>query len=157
MNSKVLTGIVAVLLIAVAVLGFVVLTDKGNGTSTTQQSETTENQTQGFNTYSANEVVAAIENAELPIQDVEENEIGGTAAPATEIESKSFVIPSVAPNGGQILIFADEQGLNSKKAWFDNYPDLAPYVYVKGNAMIQLNSGLPATEAAKYKTALERM
>lgn len=124
---------------------------------TTSVNSQTSNQNSSFKKYNADQVVAAIQKAGLPISDVQVQQIGGTQAPATEVESKQFVIASVAPNGGQILIFDSQSGLDAKKAWYAKYPDLAPYVYVKGNAMLQLNSGLPKVEAEKYLNALNQI
>ncbi len=110
-----------------------------------------------FQKYTAQNVVDAISKSGLSIESVKDQQIGGSAAPATEVESKEFIIKSISPNGGQILVFKDKKGLDSMKEWFDKFPDLAPYVYVKGNVILQLNSGLPVSEAEKYKETLNKL
>lgn len=162
MDKKVLYVVIAALVIAVGGLSYVLVSDDetADQESPTEQGETEQGEqetAEDFRVYDANDVIRAFEEAGLEASSVEDQEIGGTAAPATEVESKSLTIPSVAPEGGQILIFEDREGLESKKAWFERFPDLTPYVYVKRNAMVQLNSGVPAEEASNYGDALENM
>lgn len=78
-------------------------------------------------------------------------------APNTAIDQRDFAIPSVAPKGGQALFFDSAQDVAGMQAWYARFPDLAPYVYAKGNVVLQLNSGVPKVEAERYRMALESL
>lgn len=78
-------------------------------------------------------------------------------SPNTATAQRDFTIPAIAPQGGQVLLFDSAADLAGMQAWYARFPDLAPYVYVRGNALLQLNAGLPKAEAEKYKAALARM
>lgn len=80
-----------------------------------------------------------------------------SVAPNTYTDSREFAIPSIAPKGGQLLLFASAADVAGMQAWFARFPDLAPYVYVKGNALLQLNNTLPKAEAERYRAALESL
>ena len=77
-----------------------------------------------------------------------------SVAPNTARDNQEFTIPSIAPKGGQVMTFATPSDLAAMQAWFARFPDLAPYVYVNGNALVQLNSTLPQAEAEKYRVAV---
>ncbi len=78
-------------------------------------------------------------------------------APNTTIDQRTFTIPSVAPRGGQALFFDSAADVAGMVAYFTRFPDLAPYVYAKGNVVLQLNSGVAKVEAEKYRMALESL
>lgn len=78
-------------------------------------------------------------------------------SPNTATARRAFTIPSIAPKGGQVLLFGTPADVAGMRAWYARFPDLAPYVYVKGNALIQLNATLPKAEAEKYRAALEAL
>jgi len=78
-------------------------------------------------------------------------------APNTAIDQRDFTIPSVAPKGGQALFFDSAADVAGMVAYFARFPDLAPYVYAKGNVVLQLNSGVAKVEAEKYRVALESL
>ena len=80
-----------------------------------------------------------------------------SVAPNTARDQREFSIPSIAPKGGQLLLFATASDLAAMQTWYARFPDLAPYVYVHGNAMLQLNSSLSAAEAARYQAALNSL
>jgi hypothetical protein len=112
----------------------------------------------GFQRYTADDVIKAFQDSDLAVADVTvDRRDPGALAPSGAIESKEFIVLSIAPKGGRVLIFREPQDLAAVQARFDRVPDLAPYVYTKGNALVQLNGGLPQAEAEKYKAALERM
>lgn len=112
--------------------------------------------TPAFARYSANDVVSALQP--LGITDVRDGvRDPGAVAPNTHSASKDFTIPAIAPKGGQVLVFSTASDLAAMQAWYARFPDLAPYVYVKNNALVQLNNTLPKAEADKFKSALEGM
>lgn len=81
----------------------------------------------------------------------------GDQSPNTATDQRSFVIPSIAPKGGQVLFFATAADVAGMQAWYARFPDLAPYVHTKGNVVLQLNSTLPKAEAEKYRAALDTL
>jgi hypothetical protein len=64
-------------------------------------------------------------------------------------EDVCFTVPSVAPNGGQVMSFDTVASERAIVAYFGLFPSLAPYIYVHANVVAQLNSGITAAEAAK--------
>lgn len=109
-----------------------------------------------FARYTAEEVIAALRP--LGIADVKPlARDPQSVAPNTASDGREFAIPSIAPKGGQVQVFATASDLAAMQTWFARFPDLAPYVYVKGNALVQLNNTLPKAEAEKYRAAVEGM
>lgn len=111
-----------------------------------------------FQRYGADNVVQAYRKAGLSVEDVR----AGTRSaqdqsPNVATEAKDFTIASIAPKGGQILVFKTQKDLDTMKTWFAQFPALAPYVYAHGNVLVQLNSALPKAEAEKYRSALEAL
>lgn len=78
-------------------------------------------------------------------------------SPNTATAQRDFAIPAIAPLGGQVLLFDSAADVAGMQAWYARFPDLAPYVYVRGNALLQLNRTLPKAEAEKYRAALESL
>ena len=78
----------------------------------------------------------------------------GSPIPRTWAEDVCFTIPSVAPNGGQVMSFDTIQNEKSVAAYFALFPAFAPYVYVHANVIAQLNSGITAAEAGRYEAAM---
>jgi hypothetical protein len=112
--------------------------------------------TPAFARYTADEVVAALRP--LGVTDVRPlARDPQSVAPNTASDGREFAIPSIAPKGGQVQVFAEPGDLAAMQAWFARFPDLAPYVYVKGNALVQLNNTLPQAEAEKYRLAVEAL
>lgn len=111
-----------------------------------------------FQKYGADSVVQAYQKAGLSIDNVRPGTRSAQdQSPNVAIEAKDFTIVSIAPRGGQILVFASQKDLDAMKAWFAQFPALAPYVYTRYNVLVQLNSALPKTDAEKYRSALEAM
>jgi hypothetical protein len=109
-----------------------------------------------FRRYTADEVTKAL--APLGITDVRHTPRGpDVQSPNTATDQRDFAIPSIAPKGGQLLLFGSPADVAGMRAWYARFPDLAPYVYVNGNALLQLNSTLPKAEAEKFRAALEAM
>jgi hypothetical protein len=109
-----------------------------------------------FPKYTAEQVVAKLQP--LGVTNVRPGERSADAqSPNTAIDSREFAIASIAPKGGQLLLFDSAADVAGMQAWYARFPDLAPYVYVKGNALLQLNSGLPKGEAEKFREALSTL
>jgi hypothetical protein len=112
----------------------------------------------GFRRYTADQVIAALQAAGLSISDVKAAPRDPNAlAPDVAAETKTFAIASIAPRGGQVLSFNEPHDLQEMQAWFARFPDLAPYVYIRDNVMVQLHTSLPQAEAERFKVALEAM
>ncbi len=111
-----------------------------------------------FRRYTADQVIAALQAVGLSVSDVKAAPRNPNAlAPDVAEETKIFAIASIAPRGGQVLSFNEPHDLQEMQAWFARFPDLAPYVYIKGNVILQLHSSLPQAEAEQFKAALEAM
>ncbi len=109
-----------------------------------------------FQKYSASDVTKQLQAQGLAISDIKPDQRDpNSQAPNVAVEDMNFTIASITPKGGHVLIFKEQKDLDAMKAWYARFPDLAPYVYTNGNAMLQLNSGLPKLEADKFKAALE--
>lgn len=109
-----------------------------------------------FARYTVDDVVKAL--MPLGISDVRlDPRASGAIAPNTASAERAFTIPSIAPKGGQVQVFASASDLAAMQTWYARFPDLAPYVYVKGNALVQLNNTLPKAEAEKFRAAVEGM
>jgi hypothetical protein len=110
--------------------------------------------TPSFARYTADEVIAALQP--LGISDVRAGTSGpDSLVPYIHADNKEFTIDAIAPQGGRVLIFETVNDLAGAQTWYARFPDLAPYVYVKGNALVQLNNTLPKAEAEKYRAAVE--
>jgi hypothetical protein len=109
-----------------------------------------------FKRYTPDQVIAAL--MPLGITDVKTGARSPQdQSPNTATARREFAIPSIAPKGGQVLLFDTALDVLGMQSYFARFPDLAPYVYVKGNALLQLDSGLPKAEAEKYRAALESL
>jgi len=112
--------------------------------------------TSAFPKYTAEQVIAKIQP--LGVTGVKPGtRTADTLSPNTYTDNQEFTITSIAPKGGQVMIFESATDVAGMQAWFARFPDLAPYVYVKGNALVQLNSGLPKVEAEKFREALNTL
>jgi hypothetical protein len=111
-----------------------------------------------FQQYKAADAIAAFQQAGLPAENVKDAVRGAdVVAPNLAIETKEFTIPAIAPKGGQVQVFKERKDLDTLVNWYAQFPALAPYVYTRGNVLVQLNAALPKPEAEKYKAALEAM
>jgi hypothetical protein len=108
---------------------------------------------------SAAQVVAAFEAAELPVERLRRDplETGGPSGPPqTEREAWSFEIPSIAPSGGRILVFGDNERLRQKVAWFRR-AGAEGKITVHENIVLWLNEELDPPVAARYRQALQEL
>lgn len=113
-----------------------------------------------FNRFSAQQVLTALTEEGLEIQNVQRDMLVGRDAPSTFNDRYIFEITRIAPNGGQILIFNTPQDM---AAW-ENYISTlranastrrsVVYVFSNGNAMLQLNASLTNEEANRYRAVL---
>jgi hypothetical protein len=105
----------------------------------------------------AADVIAALQGAELPLDDLRQqpiDRVGPSGPPITEQEAWAFSVPSVAPSGGRILVFADEAALQEKAAWFTR---VEVNIVVERNIILWLDPELPPAEALRYEEALRRL
>jgi hypothetical protein len=115
--------------------------------------------TPAFARYQAADAVAAFKAAGLSVDNVRPGTPWkqGDPWPNVATDRQVFDIASVAPNGGVIQTFAEQKDLDAMAAYYARFPDLAPYVYTKGNILVQLNSGVAKVEAERYRAALAAM
>ncbi len=104
----------------------------------------------------AQEVVAALQAAGLPVENVRQQPIGmgGPSGPPTsEREAWAFTIATVAPSGGRIMIFADSERLRGKADWFSRVG--ARNMIIAHNAILWLDPALPASDVVGYRRVLQ--
>lgn len=111
-------------------------------------------------TSSSTEVVQAFQDAGLEVGESypveEEPGWGERPIPKTYTEATRFTIPSLGGDaGGRVFVFATEGDLTAVRGYYEGLDDpLRPYVYVKGNVLLQLTNLLPEAEAERYSAAL---
>lgn len=104
----------------------------------------------------AAEVIAAFAAAGLAVDDARQQPVGRGGAsgpPLTEREAWAFSVPGLAPSGGRILIFDEDEKLNKKAAWFRRAGAEAMIV-AHHNVILWLDPALEPREAARYRQAL---
>jgi len=101
----------------------------------------------------ADEVVTAFRALGLSVDNVRPQVIGGgpSGPPATESEAFGFSIPGLEPSGGRILVFANDDKLQKKAAWFRRS---GATVVVYRNVIVWLDPDLESRVAAEYRRAL---
>lgn len=108
-------------------------------------------------TLIAQQVIAAFQAAGLPVNDLRQQLVGQgspSGPPLTEREAWTFSIPGVAPSGGRIMIFVDDDKLHKKAAWFTRV-GAGPHVLAHDNVILWLDPALPASDVARYRRALQ--
>jgi hypothetical protein len=116
-----------------------------------------------FAQYTAEDVLAAFVGAGLTAGNIREELSVGRDAPLTFSDRRTFEIASIAPDGGQILVFNNPDGLAAWQTYIAGLQSDSTtrrdvvYTYVKGNILVQLNAGLLPDEARRYREALEGM
>ncbi len=130
----------------------------GSSTGTVAQSSASPSPSPSpvFTKYKAQDVIDAWAKAGLTVTGQKPCEQTSTTIPKTFDEDVCFTIPSIAPAGGQLFTFSTPTNQAAIVAYFGQYITLAPYVYSHANAVAQLNSNLPAAEAAKYDAAMPK-
>lgn len=113
-----------------------------------------------FNRFTAQQILTALSENALGVQNVQRDMLVGRDAPSTFSDRYIFEIERIAPNGGQLLIFNTPQDL---AAW-ENYINRlradastrrsVVYVFTHGNAMLQLNASLTNDEANRFRAVL---
>ena len=107
---------------------------------------------------SARDVIAKLNEAGLGLEQVQPGtREEGTPLPNSYREYLTFVLPEVAPRGGQIFVCDTKRNCDALYSYFDAFKALAgPYYYQSesGLVVIQLNSGLSPETAAKFEPVL---
>jgi hypothetical protein len=116
-----------------------------------------------FNLFTAQQVLDALTAAGLSVQNPTREMLVGRGAPGSFRDRYVFEIDTVAPFGGQVLIFDTPEGLaewetyiNQLKASSATARDVS-YVYMHHNVMLQVNANLPLAQARAYRDALQAM
>lgn len=113
-----------------------------------------------FGLYSAQDVIEVLLAAGLDVINPAPQVTAGRDEPGEFAERYVFEISSIAPAGGQILIFSSPDQLAAWQAYFDRLRNSSAtrrtvvYVYTQHNVMVQLNSLLGNAEAIRYRDAL---
>ena len=116
-----------------------------------------------FVRHDAQSVLSALVDAGLSVERPTRDRVVGRDAPGTFSDRYVFEIASVAPLGGQVLIFDRAEGLAAWQAYIDTLRassatrrDVAN-TFVHHNVLLQVNADLPLDEAAAYRRALESL
>lgn len=112
-----------------------------------------------FRQFTSDRVVAAFARAGLPVTDAHPGQPwkAGDLWPNVALDRVVFTIPAIAPLGGVVQTFETPDDLAAMRAFYARLPDLAPYVYANGNALVQLGNGLSQAEAEQFNAALLAM
>ena len=113
-----------------------------------------------FDRLSAQDVFDAFARAGLEMQNPQQNlVISGRGAPTALQDRYTFEIPSIAPAGGQIIVFASPDQLQAWQTYVsqlrsssDTRRDVI-YTYFNANVMLQLSANLTNDQADAYQKA----
>jgi hypothetical protein len=116
-----------------------------------------------FARLDAQTVLAALVDAGLSVERPIRDRVVGRDAPGGFSDRYVFEIASVAPLGGQVLIFDNSAGLAEWQTYIDGLRassatrrDVAN-TFVHHNVLLQLNADVPLDEVAAYRRALEAL
>ncbi len=116
-----------------------------------------------YDTLGAQDVFNAFARAGLQMQNPVQDLVVSRGAPTGLKDRYTFEIPSIAPAGGQVIVFSSP---DQSQAWQDYITKLrndstqrrnVVYVYFKGNLMLQLNPSLTNDQAAPYRDAFNAL
>ena len=114
-----------------------------------------------FARYDAQTVLAALVDAGLSVERPTRDRVVGRDAPGGFSDRYVFEIASVAPLGGQVLIFDNAGALAEWQSYIDSLRassatrrDVAN-TFVHHNVLLQLNANVPLDEATAFRSALE--
>lgn len=116
-----------------------------------------------FNLYTAQAVFDAFTAAGLDVLNPVEEQLAGRDTPGEFGERYVFEIGSIAPAGGQVIVFDTPDQLAAWQSYIQSLRNNSAtrrgvvYVYVKNNVMVQLNSSLTNAQANAYQAALNAM
>lgn len=117
-----------------------------------------------FARFTAEDVLTAFVRAGLPVQNIEENfDVNRSDFPINFSDRRVFEIPSIAPNGGQIVVFSRPDALAEWRELIDARLDSSDtrrdviYTYYNGNVLLQLNANLLPSVAGQYRDAFLAM
>jgi hypothetical protein len=113
-----------------------------------------------FDRYDAEDVFNAFARAGLQVGNPEQNmNVQGRGAPINFRQRFIFEIPRIAPNGGQIIVFATPEQQAEWQAYIrrldadsTTHRDVI-YTYWTANLMLQMSAQLTNAEAAAYRDA----
>jgi hypothetical protein len=116
-----------------------------------------------FVQFSAQDVFDALAAAGVTVESVESVAMPGRDDPAGFSERYAFQVPSIAPAGGQVIVFEQPADLAAWQAYIDGLRGNSAtrrsvvYVYFNGNVMLQLNNALNLRDAEAFREAFEAM
>lgn len=111
----------------------------------------------GAGMLTAQQIIAAFQAEGLTVENVrrEPQAMGGPSGPPmTEREAWAFSVPGVAPSGGRIMIFAEDDKLHKKGDWFKRVGAESKIVAYK-NVILWLDPGISPAETARFHKALK--
>lgn len=111
----------------------------------------------GAGMLTAQQIIAAFQAEGLTVENVrrEPQAMGGPSGPPmTEREAWAFSVPEVAPSGGRIMIFAEDDKLHKKEDWFKRVGAETKIVAYK-NVILWLDPGISPAETARFRKALK--
>ncbi len=113
-----------------------------------------------FDLYDVQDVFTAFARTGLPIGGLEQSLLISREGPTSLKDRWVFEIPRIAPAGGQVVVFANQQQRSEWETYIDTLRADADtrrdvvYTFFHKNIMMQLNSGLTNQESSAYRDAL---
>jgi len=104
----------------------------------------------------AQAVFAAFQAAGLPVDNLRQQPVqqgSPSGPPQTEREAWTFTVSGIAPSGGRILVFADDDKLKKKTSWFTR-AGAGGRVEVQNNIVLWLDPQISPAQDARYRQAL---
>jgi len=104
----------------------------------------------------AQAVFVAFQAAGLPVDDLRQQPVqqgSPSGPPQTEREAWAFSVSGIAPSGGRILVFADDDKLKKKTDWFTR-AGAGGRVEVQSNIVLWLDPQISPAQDARYRQAL---
>ncbi len=109
-----------------------------------------------YRLLTAQDVVAAFQAQGLAVENLHQQPVqqgGPSGPPQGEREAWTFSVPGIAPSGGRILVFSDDEKLKKKTDWFARV-GAGGHVEVQNNVVVWLDSRISPAQDARYRQVL---
>ncbi len=116
-----------------------------------------------FAKYKAVDVLRALTAANLSVVSPQRSLAAAPGAPLSFNDRYTFTIPTVAPAGGQVMIFNTPDALKKWQDYISNQKANSDtrrnwlFVFTSKNVMLQVSPDLTNEEAEQYHQALENL
>ena len=109
--------------------------------------------------FTSDQIVTAFKDAGLEAEDTWELTVDDYGLAPYVGSGVRFLIPSLCEDcGGRVFVFESDKDLQSIKDYYETIAEASAlffsWIYVRDNALVQINGDLPENQALKYKSAL---